>query len=178
MWQINLSAIGNLINLDGPSPAFSFLWSFSYFSDSRASYLLHMGTWGGKAGQEGFHLPPQAETHFHSPPPWRFLPSGWWWAGRGSMASCGVDIRSVCLRHGRVQLHQSVSSSESLILHVPSVSLGTFADLCTSQSCSPCCPPTAAPSSGTPCSLRSGTRQAFVGAPLASPYPLRCTQRK
>lgn len=61
--RVGCPPLGNSSNLNGFSSTYSSPWS----SDSRVSYLLFKGTWRGEVGQQGIHLPPQAENHFYSP---------------------------------------------------------------------------------------------------------------
>jgi len=44
--------------LGNPVCGLSSASSFACPSGSRASYLLHKGTWGGEGGRKGIHLPP------------------------------------------------------------------------------------------------------------------------
>jgi len=115
-------ALGNPVC--GPLSALSFAWP----SSSRASYLLHKGTWGGEGSREGIRLLPRAGTRFHYPLSLRSSPSALCQEGRASSASHGASILRVCLGDGRAWLHQSISLSHSLMLlnlSTPSLSSAT-----------------------------------------------------
>lgn len=90
--------------LNGPSTASSLTSS----SSSRASNLLHRGTWGSEMDRDEVCLQCQAGICFHSSLSLEPPTSAQKWQARGSTTAWGVSPWCLSCKFGRKIFHQSV----------------------------------------------------------------------